>query len=126
MRSKLGGLRIPSFCGFKLFFVIFMLLYIDCFYFSVSKSEYSPFPSTLIRQVTISHKKSFYNEENVNFDIEKIEINCYNVFHIFILCFVSVILFWMSCHHLCNDVSYITFDTNLNLFSKKKCILKSP
>ena len=32
----------------------------------------------------------------------------------------------LSCLHLCKHVRYVTFTTNLNLYSKKKTELKSP
>ena len=100
-----------------------MFLYVNCSYFSLSKCGYSPFSSALTRQ-TLNHIKSFYNEENLDFEMEKIEINCHNVSQIFILCFGSVIMLWLSLLPVCNYVLYITFNTNLNLYSKKKSILE--
>ena len=60
---------------------------------------------------------------HVNLKI-KIDINWYHVRQIFILGFGSVILLWLSCLHLRNQVEYVTFDTNLKLYSKIS-ILKS-
>ena len=40
--------------------------------------------------------------------------------------FGLLILLRLSCLHLCNQVTYVTFNTNLNLYSKKKYISKSP
>ena len=111
----------PWFCRFKLLLFIFMFLYANCSYFSVSKCDCSPFSSTITRQ-TLNHIKSFYNEENLNLEMEKIEINCQNLFQICILCFGSVIMLWLYLLHLCNDVRYITYNLNI----KKKSILKLP
>ena len=77
----------------------------------------SPCPSTPMTQ-TLSHKDNFYTEH-------QIVINCHNIIQIFILGSGLVTLLWRSYLHLCSHVSYVAFNTNLNLYNKKKTI-RSP
>ena len=63
---------------------------------------------------------------NPQFKRHNIELNSYNIFLIFIIGLGFVFLLWQSFLQLCNHVVYITFNTNLNLFSKTKIIVISP
>ena len=113
-----------------LFFILSVCNF-DVTFFNCICNIPSPSPFPLPYQLggkrhTFNLKYYFYIEENLNLKKNKIEINGYNILQIFFLGFGSVTLFWLSYLHLCNHVRYVTFNTDLNLFSKKKAILKSP
>ena len=107
------------------------LFFILCLIFSYSNyvcknPSPSPFPHPLQsggKKQTFCHSKYFYNVGNLK--KHKIEVNCYNILQIIILSFGSVILLCISFLHLCNHVSYVTFNTNLSTCSKRKTIFKS-
>ena len=50
----------------------------------------------------------------------KIEINCYDALQILIVGPGVLTLFWLPYINLCTHVSYVTFNTDLNLYNKKK------
>ena len=77
-----------------------------------------PSPCSPIPTIQTCQNEKFYTEY-------QIAINFRNILQIFILIIGLVILLWRSYLHLCNDISYVTFNTNLNLYSKKKTIVSS-
>ena len=73
---------------------------------------------------------SLYFSNSVNYyclsEKLQIEINFHNIPQIFILSLVSIILLSLSYLQLCNHVRYVTFNTNLSIFSMKRNIHTSP
>ena len=67
-----------------------------------------------------------FNEDNLNIKKQKIEINCCNVYQIFILGFGVITLFWLSYLELCNHVRYVNFHTNLSICNGRKRSVRSP
>ena len=108
-----------SFCvkpKFHFIFIFSLFVYINL----CVPSPYPPLKQTL------SKRNYFCNEENLYFEKCKIELNGYNIIQIHILCLGIFTLLWLSYLHLCNHVRYVSFNTNLNLYSKKKNILEFP
>ena len=59
-------------------------------------------------------------------DKTEIKINYYDALQFSVLSIGVLILLRLSLLHLCTHVSYVTFNTDLNLYSKKKTLLVSP
>ena len=51
--------------------------------------------------------------------LEKIRLNWINIPQIILFGFGLISLFWLLLLHSCNQVKYVSFNTNLNLFKKK-------
>ena len=66
-----------------------------------------------------------YKEPQLNSIKHEIKISCYDALQISVLSLGMLILLGVFLLHLCTHVSYVTFNTNLNLFSKKKNLLIS-
>jgi len=123
------------FLEFLLFFLLFLYLYgYDIYNLNVSPSTC---PSTPTKQNYIGNRENFilhkieinchrnyrsysHNNENPFLRNHKIEISSYNILQFFVVGFGVVTFVWLFWLHLCNHVCYVTFDTNLNLYSKKK------
>ena len=58
------------------------------------------------------------NLSKFNTKYEKIELNWINIPQLILFGFGLVSLLWLILLYLCNQVEYITFNTNLNLFRK--------
>ena len=69
---------------------------------------------------SLSHRSCLYKGQNLNLKKHEIKINCYDALQIFILSLGVFTLIRLSLLHLCTHVSYVTFNTDLNLYSKKK------
>ena len=74
---------------------------------------------------SLSHRSCLYKGQNLNLKKHEIKINCYDALQIFILSLGVFTLIRLSLLHLCTHVSYVTFNTDLNLYSKKKTLLVS-
>ena len=59
------------------------------------------------------------NLSKSNTKYEKLRLNWVSVPHLILLGFGLVSVLWLMLLHSCNQVEYITFNTNLNLFKKK-------
>ena len=78
----------------------------------------SPFPFTPTKQTL----RNFFNEANLNPKQCKIDINSSNIVHVLLLGVGLSILLGLLCLNLCYRVRYVTFNTRLNLLSKRKPI----
>ena len=58
------------------------------------------------------------NLSKFNTKYEKIELNWINIPQLILFGFGLVSVLWLILLHSCNQVEYITFNTNLNLFKK--------
>ena len=76
------------------------------------------FPSPSSIKQNVSHRNSFFNESNLNFAKNKIEINL-NIVQILILSFSLITFLWQTLLHLCSQVRYVAFNINLNIYKKK-------
>ena len=88
----------------------------------------SPFPRRFqseSKTQTLSHRNHFYDDGNVNPRKHNIEINYCNILHLFIFGIAVVALFFLFYFNICNNVRYVSFNTNLNLFSKKETMKTS-
>ena len=66
-------------------------------------------------------KSSLLDKDNIDLIKTQIsEINCCNIFQIFILGFGVITLLWLSYLELCNHVRYVTFNTNLSTCNRRK------
>ena len=112
-----------------LLFVIFSILLLFNYVYNNPHSPSSlslPHSHDLRVKQTFSHRNYLNNEQNLNHKRFNIEINSINIPHIVILALGIFSLLWFFYLHLCNHVTYVTFNTNLNLFRKKKPIFKPP
>ena len=120
-------------------FLLFLYLY-DYGIYNLNVSP-SPCPSTTTKQSYIDNNENFilhkfetnchrnyrsycHNDENPFLRNHKIEINSYNILQFFVVGFGVLTFVWLFWLHLCNHICYVTFDTNLNLYSKKKYSFK--
>ena len=78
-------------------------------------SQYLSIPK---KQTLLSHRH-YFHKENINLKNQKIEMNFSNFFQIFILSFGMITLFWIFFLHICAQIKYVPFNTNLNFYSKK-------
>ena len=60
------------------------------------------------------------NNFSISRNMKPININFYDVPKIIILAFIVVFLLWLKMLHLCANVNFITFNTNLTLYNKRK------
>ena len=72
-----------------------------------------------------SQRNYFYKGQNLKSKQHKIKINCCDALHIFILSLGVFTLLRLPLLHLCTHVSYVTFNTDLNLYSMKTFLLLS-
>ena len=86
------------------FILILSLFFICSCIFSPSPT---PFPHT-----------QNLSESNIKF--EKIGLNWIDVPQIIIFVSVLISLFWFILLYLCNQVTFVTFNTNLSLLKKKR------
>ena len=104
-------------------------VFVDCDILTVSLPSPSPSPCRnhleWNRKTLLSHRNDRYQEQNFNLKKHEIEINCYDALQIFILSIGVFTFIRLSLLHLCTRVSYVTFNTDLNLYSKKKTLLVS-
>ena len=70
-------------------------------------------------------KNYIYKEQNLKSNKHEIKINYYHALQMFILSFGVFTLLRTCLFHLCTHVSYVTSNTNLNLYSKEKTLLIS-
>ena len=98
-------------------YLLLLLIYIFNVVLPTLSSIPSPTPSPY-----------FSNSVNYYFISERvqIEINFYNIPHIYILSLVSIIMFSLFYLQLCNHVRYVTFNTNLSICNMKKIIFILP
>lgn len=110
-------------CHFTLFFILYVL---KCVFSVCDIPSASPFPRPYHEgnRQTLSHSNYFYREQIPKKD--KIEINCHHALQIFILWFGVISLLCFSYINLCIHVSYVTYNTDLNLYSKKKNLSFTP
>ena len=83
-----------------------------------------PPPPPLLRP-SLDQRNYIYNGQNQKSIKHEIKINRYHALQMFILIFGVFTLLWPCPLHLCTHVSYVTSNTNLNLYSKKKILLIS-
>ena len=83
-----------------------------------------PPPPPLLRP-SLNQRNYIYNGQNQKLIKHEIKINCYHALQMFILIFRVFTLLRPCLSHLCTHVSYVTFNTNLNLYGKKKTLLIS-
>ena len=113
-----------------LFLLLLSHLLFKCLYF------YPPLPPLKTRETYVSGSLFQFTDSyiiinyshNDGFPMPKkpnIEINFY-ISQFFILGIGLCTLLWLYYLHLCSHMKYVTFNTNLNLYSKKKNILISP
>ena len=57
--------------------------------------------------------------QNLKSEEHEININCYDTLQIYVLSLSVPTLLVFSCLHLCTRVSYVTCNTDLNLYSRK-------
>ena len=74
---------------------------------------------------SLSQRNYIYKEQNLKSNKHEIKINYYHALQMFILSFGVFTLLRTCLFHLCTHVSYVTFNTNLNLYSKEKTLLIS-
>ena len=91
-----------------------IILFVDC-----DIPSGPPPPPPLLRP-SLSQRNYIYNGQNLKSNKHEIKINCYHTLRMLILIFGVFTLFSPCLFHLCTHVSYVTFNTNLNLYSKKK------
>ena len=65
---------------------------------------------------SLSQRNYIYKEQNLKSNKHEIKINYYHALQMFILSFGVFTLLRTCLFHLCTHVSYVTFNTNLNLY----------
>ena len=63
---------------------------------------------------------NYLKGQNLNSKTYDIKINCYDALQIFVLSLGVFTLLTFGLLHLCTHVCYVAFNTNLNLYMKKK------
>ena len=91
--------------------------YMQCFYLLLFftlyfLSDYCCTPS----HIPFPHRQNLSKPDR---KCEKIELNLINIPQLILFSVGLVSLLWLLLLHSCNQVEYITFNTNLNLFKKK-------
>ena len=70
-------------------------------------------------------RNQLFSDDNFVFKTFNIEINECQILQIFILCSGAIILLWLLPLDLCNNVRYVTFNTNLSTCNRKNVCFKS-
>ena len=81
-----------------------------------SSNYFACFRQTIIKRDNAS------NDHFVNLKTRDIKFNLMDLLQLLVLCFGLLFLFWFLLLHLCTKVNYIEFNTNLNLYSKRKTL----
>ena len=99
----------PS-CGFqpKFYFILSYLL---------SVHSQLCFPSHIPTKAL--NRRLYFSGVNLYFK-KCLEINCFNLFQISIVCLGLLTMFWVFSLNLCNHVRYVKFNTDLNLLYSVK------
>ena len=101
---------------FGLLLFLHMFIYFQC---------YPSPPHVLLSKQNLRLRNQLFSEENFDFKTFNIEINECQILHIFILCSGAIILLWLLPLDLCNNVRYVTFNTNLSTCNRKNVCFKS-
>ena len=104
--------------GVLSFIFMFVLSSYACLFVNFKIFLPSHCSSTPTKQ-TSNHRKCLMVKKNINIRKNKLEINFYIILQICTLGLVLFTIFWHSCLHFCNHISFVDSDTNLNLNSKK-------
>jgi hypothetical protein len=101
---------------------------VDCDIPSGSPLPFSPPPCPNLlewNRQNFNRRNYRYKGQNLISKKHEIKINCYDAFQISVISIGVIILLRLSLLHLCTHVSFVTFNTDLNLYSKKKTLLVS-
>ena len=93
-----------------------MFIYFQC---------YPSPPHVLLSKQNLRLRNQLFSEENFDSKTFNIEINECQILQIFILCSGAIILLWLLSLDLCNNVRYVTFNTNLSTCNRKNVCFKS-
>ena len=98
---------------------------IDCDIPSSSPPPPSPLCGIFVRICTIFTPKMYpSNEQNRDSILFILDLSCYDAFQILFLTFGVIYLLWLFLLYLTTHVTYVNFNTNLNLYNKKTtCIV---
>ena len=97
-------------------FIVSMFIYFQC---------YPSPPHVLLSKQNLRLRNQLFSEENFDSKTFNIEINECQILQIFILCSGAIILLWLLSLDLCNNVRYVTFNTNLSTCNRKNVCFKS-
>ena len=106
------------------FIFCFISIYVNVFDIPAPSPFPRPFQSEGKTQ-TLSHGNHFY-DGNLNPRKHSIEIDCCNILHLFIFGIAVVALLFLFYFNICNNVKYVSFNTNLSLFSQKETMKTPP
>ena len=93
-----------------------MFIYFQC---------YPSPPHVLLSKQNLRLRNQLFSEENFDSKTFNIEINECQILQIFILFSGAIILLWLLSLDLCNNVRYVTFNTNLSTCNRKNVCFKS-
>ena len=102
--------------------ILFLLLFFILCLFPSS----SPLSSAETTRQILSCRNYSFNEEYLSLKRPKLGISCYNIFRIVIFGLGAITFLCLLYFNLANSVKYITFNTDLSLYKKRKILTKSP
>jgi hypothetical protein len=99
-------------------------VFVDCDIPSASPPSLLPLlpplcPNRLEWNRQSTQRNNLYKGPKLNSIKHEIKISCYDALQMSVLLLIVLILLRFSLWHLCTHVSYVTFNTDLNLYSKK-------
>ena len=119
-------LRLIVFFFANVKFLLFICLGVNACNFVIPSLSPFPHPHQVEAKKFLNSSSYFYNEKHFNFERHKIELRSHEILQIFIIGSGFIFLLWHAYLQLCNHVRYVKFNTNLNLFCKKKISLHRP
>ena len=129
--ATLWGFLVLNTMHFNLFvFIVFLCstyfygnyFLVDCDIPSSSPPP-SPYAEFFVRICTIFTPKMYpSNEQNRDSILFILDLSCYDAFQILFLTFGVIYLLWLFLLYLTTHVTYVNFNTNLNLYNKKTTI----